>query len=36
MDYIIDATGERMGRLASRIASLLQGKNTAAYNPGKA
>ena len=33
MDYIIDATNERLGRLASRIAFQLQGKGVASYEP---
>lgn len=33
MDYIIDATDQRLGRLASHIAILLQGKETPAYHP---
>ncbi|MFH1162198.1 MAG: 50S ribosomal protein L13 [Candidatus Jorgensenbacteria bacterium] len=33
MDFTIDATGKRLGRLASEIAVVLQGKHTAAYNP---
>ena len=33
MEYLIDATDKKLGRLASEIALLLQGKNTARYNP---
>jgi len=33
MDYIIDATNQKLGRLASRIAMILQGKLTADYEP---
>jgi large subunit ribosomal protein L13 len=36
MDYIIDATNERVGRLASRIAVALQGKGAATYEPNRA
>jgi large subunit ribosomal protein L13 len=32
----IDAEGKSLGRLASRIAMVLQGKHTAAYAPNKA
>lgn len=31
--FEFDATGEILGRLASKIAHILQGKNTAAYEP---
>lgn len=33
MDYTIDAKGKRLGRLASEIAVILQGKKHANYNP---
>lgn len=33
MDYVIDATNQRLGRLASRIALILQGKLEADYEP---
>lgn len=33
MDYTIDATNKKLGRLASEIAVILQGKKTAFYNP---
>lgn len=33
MDYIIDAKNKRLGRLASEIAVILQGKKHADYNP---
>lgn len=33
MDYLIDATNRKLGRLASEIAVILQGKKTAFYNP---
>ncbi len=33
MDYIIDAKNKRLGRLASEIATILQGKKSANYNP---
>ena len=33
MIYTIDATEETLGRLASRIAVILQGKTSAAYEP---
>lgn len=33
MLYTIDAKGKRLGRLASDIAVILQGKKSAAYNP---
>lgn len=32
-EFVIDAEGQVVGRLATKIAALLQGKNTAAYNP---
>jgi large subunit ribosomal protein L13 len=31
--YVVDATGETLGRLASRIARVLEGKNKPAYSP---
>lgn len=31
MDYVIDATNKKLGRLASEIAVILQGKKRAAY-----
>ncbi len=31
--FEIDAAGQVLGRVAAKIAVLLQGKNTAAYNP---
>jgi len=33
MDYIIDAKNKRLGRLASEIAVILQGKKSASYEP---
>ena len=33
MEYIIDAKGKRLGRVASEVAMVLQGKKSAAYNP---
>jgi len=33
MDYIIDATNQKLGRLASQIAVILQGKQSASYDP---
>lgn len=33
MNYIIDATNKKLGRLASEIAIILQGKKSAKYNP---
>ena|SRR3989338_2358592 len=33
MEHIIDATNQRLGRLASRIALILQGKTHADYEP---
>ncbi len=38
MEHIIDAKNQKLGRLASKIAQILQGKMTADYeprNPGK-
>src|SRR5690625_3188357 len=31
--YVIDAEGERLGRLASEVASLLRGKHKPTYTP---
>lgn len=31
--HVIDASGQTLGRLATQVANLLQGKNTPAYNP---
>lgn len=33
MDYIIDAKNQNMGRLATEIATILQGKKSPAYEP---
>ena len=33
MEYIIDAKNKRLGRLASEIATVLQGKKSANYEP---
>jgi len=33
MEHTIDATGQKLGRLASSIAHILQGKLSPAYNP---
>ncbi|MDO8556941.1 MAG: 50S ribosomal protein L13 [Candidatus Jorgensenbacteria bacterium] len=33
MEHIIDAQGKRLGRVASEVASILQGKHSVAYNP---
>ncbi len=33
MDYIIDAQNKRLGRIASEIAVILQGKKSARYEP---
>ncbi|OGY98333.1 MAG: 50S ribosomal protein L13 [Candidatus Liptonbacteria bacterium RIFCSPHIGHO2_01_FULL_57_28] len=35
-DYTIDAKGKRLGRLATEIAGILQGKKNANYAPNKA
>lgn len=38
MEYVIDAKNQKLGRLASKVAQLLQGKQNADYlphNPGK-
>lgn len=32
-EYVFDADGQILGRLASKIAVILQGKTSAAYNP---
>lgn len=33
VQHVIDASGQTLGRLATQVAALLQGKNTPAYNP---
>jgi len=33
MDYTIDAKNKRLGRLATEIATILQGKKSPSYNP---
>jgi len=33
MEHVIDAKNKKLGRLASDIAHILQGKHTPAYNP---
>ena len=33
MEYIIDAKNKRLGRLASEIATIIQGKKSAEYEP---
>lgn len=33
MDYIIDAKDQRLGRIATQIAAILQGKKTPRYSP---
>ncbi len=33
MEYVIDAKNQKLGRLASQIALMLQGKLSASYNP---
>ena len=33
MDYVIDCKGKRLGRVASEIAMILQGKKNPSYNP---
>lgn len=33
MQYVVDATNQSLGRLASKIATLLRGKNLASYTP---
>ena len=35
MDYVIDAKGKKLGRLATEIALILQGKKNADYAPNK-
>ncbi len=35
MKYELDATNQSLGRLSSRIAVLLRGKNLASYNPSE-
>lgn len=32
-EYVIDAEGQILGRLATKIAAILQGRTSAAYNP---
>lgn len=34
-EYTLDATGESLGRVATKVAMLLQGKTTADYYPNK-
>ena len=34
-EHIVDVKGQPLGRVATKIASLLQGKGTAAYEPRK-
>ena len=36
MEYIIDATNQKLGRLASEIAVILQGKKNVSYEPRNA
>lgn len=31
--YVVDATGQRLGRLATRVASIIRGKHKAIYTP---
>ncbi|MBI2279019.1 MAG: 50S ribosomal protein L13 [Candidatus Brennerbacteria bacterium] len=33
MEYTIDAKGKKLGRLASQVAGILQGKHSASYEP---
>ncbi|MDD5431301.1 MAG: 50S ribosomal protein L13 [Candidatus Pacebacteria bacterium] len=33
MDYVIDAKGKRLGRIASEVAVILQGKKSVHYEP---
>lgn len=33
MEHVIDAKNQNMGRLATKIANILQGKHKAGYNP---
>lgn len=35
MQYEIDAKGQALGRVATRIATVLRGKHTAAFDPSK-
>ena len=35
MEHIIDAKGETVGRIASKIAVILQGKHKTSYDPSK-
>jgi len=35
MEYIIDAKNQTLGRLSTKIAILLQGKNKSAYDPSR-
>lgn len=35
MEHVIDAKNQTVGRLATKIAVLLQGKDKASYNPSK-
>lgn len=35
MEYIIDAKNQTLGRLATKIAVILQGKDKASYDPSK-
>jgi large subunit ribosomal protein L13 len=35
MDHVIDAKNKRLGRVATEIAGLLQGKNSPEYAPNK-
>ena len=34
-EFVIDAKGETLGRVATKVASLLQAKNSASYAPNK-
>lgn len=36
MDYVVDAKNKRLGRLASEIAIILQGKKNPRYEPSRA
>ncbi len=36
MNYTLDATNQRLGRLASKAATLLQGKHSTSYAPSRA
>lgn len=33
MDYVVDAKNKRLGRIASEVAAILQGKKSAHYEP---